>query len=329
MNYIPATGAKEKLPDIRDLKPKDLASGGVLPVIGKIDYSDQPVLNQGQKGICTAIALCQMIEKMYGIRLSYAFLYKVGKRVYDQNKKEGSWLRTMLKTANNYGLPRYELAPYDINQSHADFMNEPDYSPEVYKDALEHTLGGYASVPVMDKYTLAEYINKTPYGLYTRVVVGSNWYSDTQGNITWDKAKINPLRPLENAVSGHAILKLGYDYTNGMVTRDRNTWGENWCDKGEIDIPDFNDNITEAWILYKDPIVKPFNKNLWLGMWGEEVKNLQRALKIEGHFNYEITGYFGLITLSAVKAFQKTNLITPISGYVGPLTRGKLNGIFQ
>jgi peptidoglycan hydrolase-like protein with peptidoglycan-binding domain len=37
-----------------------------------------------------------------------------------------------------------------------------------------------------------------------------------------------------------------------------------------------------------------------------------------------LTGYFGPLTMNAVIAFQKANLISPAQGYVGPLTRKKL-----
>ncbi len=313
--------------DDRDLKTSDLIKSDLLLPIYEIDYSSQPVLSQGKKGICTAIALCQMIEKIFGIRLSYAFLYRVGKRVYDQNKNEGSCLRTMLKTAYNYGLPRYELAPYDVNQSYDDFMNQPDFAPEVYADALNHRIGGFVPVSI-DKQSIMKGLMNSVYGLYTRVVCGTNWYSDIHGNITWDKAKINPLRVNTIIGGGHAILKRGYDSTNGFMTRDRNTWSDQWCDKGEIDIPEFNDMITEAWIISKEDVVKPFNIDLKFGMSGDEVKNLQKALKIEGCFNYNITGYFGIITYMAVKTFQKQHGIIN-TGYVGSITRGKLNLIFK
>ena len=328
-NIIPSFGAFESPKDKRDIKHTELVNAGLISSSFDIDYSNQPVLNQGKKGICTAIALTQMIEKMYGgnIRLSYAFLYKVGKKIYDQNKIEGSCLRTMLKVAYNYGIPKYELAPYDINQSYDDFMAMPDFGPEIYIDAKNYMIGGFASVPI-DKDSIAKNISNNPYGLYTRIVAGNTWYTDAQGNITWDKNKLSPLRVVTKVDGGHAILKRKYDYSNGMMTRDRNTWGDQWCDKGEIDILDFNDQITEAWVISKKPIVQSFDTDIKFGMTGDNVKNLQTALKIEGFFNYSITGYFGPITWLAVKAFQKSNGIIT-TGYVGPLTRTKLNSIFQ
>ncbi|MCM3489884.1 peptidoglycan-binding protein [Alkalihalophilus marmarensis] len=50
------------------------------------------------------------------------------------------------------------------------------------------------------------------------------------------------------------------------------------------------------------------------GMNDPDVKDLQKALKDRGHFNYHTaTGYYGSITTEAVKAFQKANGL-PVTG---------------
>lgn len=54
-----------------------------------------------------------------------------------------------------------------------------------------------------------------------------------------------------------------------------------------------------------------------------EVSTLQDFLQSKGYLNTEPTGYFGLLTLEAVKAFQNSYGISP-SGYVGSLTRAKI-----
>lgn len=69
-----------------------------------------------------------------------------------------------------------------------------------------------------------------------------------------------------------------------------------------------------------------FNNNLSMGMSGEAVTRLQEILRAEGVFTYPTnTGYFGQITLIAVKDYQKKYGISPTSGFVGPLTRAQLN----
>jgi peptidoglycan hydrolase-like protein with peptidoglycan-binding domain len=58
-----------------------------------------------------------------------------------------------------------------------------------------------------------------------------------------------------------------------------------------------------------------------------EVSTLQDYLQSKGYLNNEPTGYFGLLTLGAVKSFQNANSIVPVSGYVGPITRAMLKNL--
>ena len=53
------------------------------------------------------------------------------------------------------------------------------------------------------------------------------------------------------------------------------------------------------------------------------VSTLQDFLQSQNYLNSEPTGYFGLLTLKAVKDFQKANGISP-TGYVGPITKAKI-----
>lgn len=64
-------------------------------------------------------------------------------------------------------------------------------------------------------------------------------------------------------------------------------------------------------------------RNLWVGSRGADVISLQTMLKAEGYFTNEVTGYFGGLTMKAVRAYQKANKISQ-TGYVGPITRKAL-----
>lgn len=81
-----------------------------------------------------------------------------------------------------------------------------------------------------------------------------------------------------------------------------------------------------------------WKENLEKGMKGsKEVFVLQTALTFKNFYPPEnfskndcpISGNFGDCTILAVKEFQKKYGIEPISGFVGPLTRKKLNEIFS
>ncbi len=60
------------------------------------------------------------------------------------------------------------------------------------------------------------------------------------------------------------------------------------------------------------------------GASNQQVKEVQLKLKQLGYFNYNTTGYFGDITETAVKAFQKAYSIQ-VDGIVGPQTLNLLN----
>jgi len=67
-----------------------------------------------------------------------------------------------------------------------------------------------------------------------------------------------------------------------------------------------------------------FNTDLGYGMSNDDVMELQKRLTEEGVYTGPITGYFGDLTLAAVKLYQaKHNIIQ--TGFVGILTRTALN----
>lgn len=69
-----------------------------------------------------------------------------------------------------------------------------------------------------------------------------------------------------------------------------------------------------------------FTKTLALGNSGEEVRQLQLKLRTLRFFSYPSnTGFYGTVTRDAVIKFQRAQGLEPV-GFVGPRTRGALNG---
>lgn len=73
-----------------------------------------------------------------------------------------------------------------------------------------------------------------------------------------------------------------------------------------------------------------FTTDLTVGSTGSEVVALQQFLVSKGHLTMPAgvaMGTFGPMTQSAVAAFQSANMISPASGYFGPVTRAKVNSM--
>jgi peptidoglycan hydrolase-like protein with peptidoglycan-binding domain len=84
-----------------------------------------------------------------------------------------------------------------------------------------------------------------------------------------------------------------------------------------------------------NPTPTTFSRNLYLGVSGEDVRTLQKLLNANGYI-VATTGsgsagnetiYFGPATKAAVIKFQIAKGISPIAGYVGPITRTALSSL--
>lgn len=84
-------------------------------------------------------------------------------------------------------------------------------------------------------------------------------------------------------------------------------------------------SFTSSSPILSSPSVS-FTQFMGKGSTGEDVRNLQVKLKTLGYLQAEATGYYGLLTVEAVKAFQKDHNIDQ-KGHVGPATREALNNL--
>lgn len=158
-----------------------------------------------------------------------------------------------------------------------------------------------------------------------------------QDNGTWLSAFP---KPPTNVAWRHWIYAGKAKLLNGKRNiKCLNSWGnvgENgwqWLDESWFN----SGNVLSGWSHVFNPVPPPvgfkhnFTTDLRQGMSGDEVVALQKALQLEGTFPLVVpcTGYFGGITLDAVKKFQTKYSIVPVAGFVGPITRAKLNSIFN
>ncbi|MEK7579261.1 MAG: peptidoglycan-binding domain-containing protein [Patescibacteria group bacterium] len=72
-----------------------------------------------------------------------------------------------------------------------------------------------------------------------------------------------------------------------------------------------------------------FTRDLYEGVSGNDVVQLQNHLKSTGHFPVTVnsTGFYGPITVAAVAAWQSGNGVMPPAGYFGAISRAKYNSM--
>ncbi len=346
MNEIPATGAHESPQDIRTFQYGDLVTASEPLVKGGVTYVPTDIEHQHKVGICTAISLVQHRQKVNGKKYSADFQYLLQKKFLDGNWYEGSSIFNALKVGKNFGFLPLELWTHTTEADRYLPYNQyiaklQAVSPEEVTRLLSlcvDKIAGYASISVMDPQAIAKGIDNSKGGILCMFQCGDTWWVPS-----WNPKDINPLRKPVPATSGHAIIMSEFDYTHDEMQKLANTWGTDWNMKGQADINYNNYRMSEAWTVLEEVHTPSafkyvFTRTLKKGSQGADVFALQQALKIDGEFTYpKFTGYFGDVTDTAVRAFQKkyaSEVLVPAgltapTGIVGPNTIKKLNSLFK
>ena len=329
--------------DSRTVKHEDTTTITTPLVKGGYQYLPTDIENQFNVGICTAISMVQNQEKANGKKYSADFHYLMEKR-QDGNWDEGSSLLTSCKVANKIGFLPVNLWTFttdaDREGTYANYIAKLQAIPEATVQSLiaqcVDKIPGYASVDITDSQAMAKAITDSKAGILCRYTVGNEWWTDIYGNYTFDPARLNPIRPPQNPIDGHAIGMPYFDYTVNISQSLCNTWGTEWNNQGVGYTYWINYRPTEAWvILNQAPILPPFSfqHDLQFGMTSPDIQRLQQVLNRNHATQVALTGvgslgqetqYFGGLTFQAVKKFQTLNNL-PSTGFCGPLTRAVLN----
>ena len=218
------------LPDFRDLTyqiPLEQKS------FAKVDLRTRmpAVYDQSDLGSCTSQALAAAVEydhmcQSQGTWIpSRLFIYFNEREIegtipYDS----GAQIRDGIKTLATNGVCHETLWPYDIQY----FTKRPPIT--AYKDAIKYTAVKYMRVP----QTLSGM--KSALKTNIPIILGISLYESFE---TPDVARTG-IVPMpshnERLLGGHAVLCVGYDDSRSCFIM-RNSWGENWGDKGYFYIP--------------------------------------------------------------------------------------------
>ena len=287
-----------------------------------------PTRNQGSSSACVSMAwayyseVLDYLESRQWMRESARYIYS---SIYLPTG--GAYLRKGGQVLTNKGEVPEALVP--DKKSEIEMRNDTDITS--YDNTIAKTLlkTAYASFDAKTIDDMASVI-KTHYGAVGGVIDGFE-YED------WHRIIV---RPGNHRNKGHALYFGKYKMLNGKkYLAVKNSWGDDYGKKGWQWLGEewigrmFNlKTIIDLPNVVKRKKTKPkcyFLHNLRVGMNNDEVKCLQKTLDYLSLFNYpKITGYFGGITLKSVKAYQILRGI-PATGYVGPMTRKKLNSEFR
>lgn len=272
-------------------------------VTGKPVY---PVKNQYQSSSCWG----QMYSRMYQIfkgteelsaKSVYSMVFAPGGGTASSSGKNGA-LNLGLTTENNVPSSTMGNAPES-------FLEDTSWKTSpLAQDCLTRANMQVVNVPI-NIDSMAQAIRD--YGCIGMIIEGTN-------NGTWLSSQPQP--PKDNQdLWAHFMCSDSNISPMKVVKKLRfyNSWG---VDVGESGFQYFTEDYINSGHI-KDVftfVAFKFLRDMSVGSWGSDVAQLQRKLGIIP------LGIFGPITFMAVKVYQRENGL-PITGYCGPMTRGKLN----
>lgn len=204
-----------------------------------------PVEDQQQIGSCTANAGVGLMEyferKVFGRHLdaSRLFLYKVTRNLLHLTEDTGAYLRTTMAAMALFGVPPEEYWPY--TDKDPDFNQEPTafcYAfGQNYQAINYYRLDPPGTDPKELLPRIKRFLARGLPSMFGFTVYDAIRQAGTTGKIPFPA-------PGERILGGHAIVAVGYDdkmkikntSRGGIETTGafliRNSWGEEWGDKG-------------------------------------------------------------------------------------------------
>lgn len=239
--------ALESPVDERDFKAEDIFPADLsLPEVYDPRNKLLPIRNQGVQGSCVAQSCAAMKEaqeqKNVGFNDYFSPQFIYNNRVNQEG--EGMYPRDSMKILFHKGIVPEEDYPYGIRQK------PEDMHQSTLEIAANYKTKGYAYIT--DIKTLKAAIYRNGACAFTVSVYDSGpemWKSKYDGN---------------KIIGGHAMVAVGWNKEGFII---RNSWGENWGDKGYTVFPYSDwDYRGEIWTVIDDESSKPdprYSKWYW------------------------------------------------------------------
>lgn len=226
---------KRQQHDERDLKfahAFNVHSGVKLPAKLDLRLHCPPVWNQGDLGACSAFAGCAvraMLATNNSLELSRLFLY-YQERVLENcvNEDSGATIKDICQALQKYGVCEEKDWPYEPMK----FAVAPP--EDVVKKALINTIKSYTMLEGVLQVKQYLAFKQQP------VLVGMDVFESFESDSV-AKTGMMPLpKASEQNLGGHAVAIVGYSTAlfrnkGGFILR--NSWGNEWGDKGYFYMP--------------------------------------------------------------------------------------------
>jgi len=310
------TGAIDQVQKPTDFNLSELASASELPKEYKTPYTGV-IYHQHKTPSCGAHAGSYIKNLQENKIHSPAYLWKRIKQLDGIPPENGTSMEMIFKALQKYGVCELSLLDNDTMLSLDKYTDSDVITPKMDLNALQSRIGAYGYLwnPTFDQIKRAIYDFKA---VIVRVEISADFWTPS-----WNGTDILPLHTKFNGQGGHFMILNGYDekYIYGV-----NEWGDTWGNKGlfyfdESYLPRVTYIGTCFDYVEKSPFI--FTRTLKQSMKGTDVGVMQQALKDKGFFNNSVTSFFGMITLDAVKRFQKSKGLIP-DGICGPKTQASL-----
>ncbi len=322
-------GGQHKPTDTRDIK---------LGAAGAPVYNFPPTLRnefawganveyQQQTPSCGAHSGASLKSVLDVIRYTPRFTWADIKSFDQMPIDRGTDIRSIFKSVTKTGTLEFVYMGNNAALPNAQYTH-PEITQAMKTNASTHSGLGYGFITDLTFNGIKQFLfDHGPAVMLMRV--GEEMWTAPSGVASWQEADILPMRPIKKTVSGHFVVIHSYDEKYIYFI---NSWSDQWGRKGHgyfgVEYMPFINDVGTLFPL-------SFTHDLQLGMTDTDVKRLQVILNKNPKTQVAFTGagspglettYFGAFTLGAVKRFQTLYSISPVSGYVGPLTRAVLNG---
>lgn len=194
-----------------------------------------PVLDQAQTPACVshAVAFAKMqfdhVNKGSFAKLSPRFLHALSKRA-TQPAGDGRYIDDVLQAAMTFGICEEEYFPNDTSLPIEEYEDINLIPPAAYQNAILHKIGAPKYLTDTSITGILTSIEQTKGVAIIGMEISPRWYTDADGNVTWDPTKLLPLFPGTNG-EGHCVCI----YTANLDTNTlgiQNSWGKGWANAG-------------------------------------------------------------------------------------------------